>query len=126
MELKWKLHQYTFRYSQYADSPVPIMGVRRGTLVTHVAVRVAQTFNNTTSITIGDGDTADGFGTVTHDSTRLENLAGVYFDQYLDAAGAGANGKLYTTDDTIDVTYTASDTPSQGLMTIYIVYAEIE
>lgn len=127
MELKWKLHQYTFKPTSYVTDEVrAIMGVKRGTLVAAVAVRIGETFDGTVSITIGDAaGAADGFvaaADVTEGSLGLYAGYGTYF--------SGANGHLYTEDDTIDLTYNYTsengDTTTQGLATVYVVYAEIE
>ncbi len=123
MELGFKLHQYTFKPAAYASGEVrAIMGVRRGTWVKAVAVRIGETFDGGAAITIGDAaGAADGFvagGDVTEGSVGLYAGYGTYF--------SGANGHLYTTDDTVDLTYATGDTPTQGLATVYIIYAEVE
>lgn len=132
MELKHKLHAYNFDWTQYTGTPpaaqrFALMDVHRGTLVTHIAVRRAEAFVNMTSIEVGDGDNDAGFGTVTHGSTGLENLAGEYLVTQ-DTAGVTAahNGKLYTDDDTIELVVTPSGAQSAGLLAIYIEYCELE
>ena len=123
MELKWKLHQYTFKPVAYGSGEVKaIMGVKRGTWVKAVAVRIGEAFNGTTPvISVGD-DTGDagGFvaaGDVTEETPELYAGYGSYF--------SGSNGHLYTDDDTIDLTFTVTG-GSTGLATVYILYAETE
>jgi hypothetical protein len=127
-----KLHRKTMIFNT-TDGAYSVMEVRRGYLIMAVAVRVSEVFNNMTSITIGDDTTADGYGTVTIGSTQLENLTGAYLCTQYTGDGATTNcWHLYTdtniaalgTSPAIKATYTASDTPTTGVMTIYIVYAE--
>lgn len=124
MELKWKLHQCDFVFRGTTGTRV-LMDVHRGTLVKHIAVRVGEIFNGISGITVGDGSDATKFGTITHGSLQLENLTGEYLCTDYDG-GPNANGKLYTEDDTIIATITVSDTPTTGVATVYIIYAEIE
>lgn len=142
MELKWKLHQYTFVPTSYVTDETghpgarKIMGVKRGTLVSHVAMRVGIQFDGTVAITVGDGGNASGFmtdaNTDVDGSTGLKNGTGEYLITQDTGAGTGpnANGKLYTEDDTIDLAYNYTtedgDTTTKGQVTVYIVYAEIE
>lgn len=123
MELKWKLHQYTFKPTAYDTGEVrAIMGVKRGTLVKAVAVRIGELFDGGAAITVGDAaGAADGFvaaADVTEGTVGLYPGYGTYF--------SGANGHLYTEDDTIDLTYATGDTPTQGLATVYIIYCDLE
>lgn len=122
-ELKVKTHTYTFVPAAYATDEVrKVMGVRRGTWVLGVAVRVGVLFNGVVSITVGDAaGAADGFvaaADVTEGSAGLYPGYGSYF--------SGANGKLYTGDDTIDLTYDYTSGTTQGECTVIITYAEIE
>lgn len=126
MDLKWKTHEYTFKPTAYDTGEVrAIMGVKRGTLVKAVAVRIGEIFDGGASILVGDdvagGGDVDGFvaaGDVTEGTVGLYPGYGAYF--------SGRNGRLYTGDDTIDITYATGDTPTQGLATVYVVYAELE
>jgi len=131
MEVKWKLHQKTMIFNT-TDGAYPIMEIKRGDYIRAIAVRVSETFNNMTSITIGDDTTADGFGTLDPLSPSFQNLEGVYLISD-HTADSDANGKLYDdvaigalgTSPAIKATYTQDvGTPSTGIMTIYIVYAE--
>lgn len=124
MELKWKLHTCNIKWRSTTGTRV-IMDVHRGTLVSHIAVRVGEVFNNISALTVGDGSDAAKFGEVTHGSLQLENLIGEYLCTDYDA-GPNANGKLYTEDDTIIATMTTSDTPTTGEATVFVIYAEIE
>jgi hypothetical protein len=121
-ELKLKHHTYTFKPTAYATDEVrKVMGVRRGTWVLGVALRVGVAFNGTVTISIGDGDDPDGFMTTAQaaiGSTGLKAGWGAYF--------SAANGKLYTTTDTVDITYDYTADTTQGECTVIITYAEIE
>lgn len=123
MELKWKLHQYTFKPAAYGSGEVKaIMSVKRGTWVKAVAVRIGEAFNGTTpTITIGDvAGAANGFvadADVTEETPALYPGYGTYF--------SATNGHLYTDDDTIDLTFAVTG-GSTGLATVYILYAETE
>lgn len=137
MELKWKLHQYTFKPADYTVDETghpgarKVMDVHRGTLVAFVAMRVGLAFNGTQTISIGDGDEAEGFLTIAEAATilgagGLVNGAGIHLVTPDTGSGVSANGKLYTEDDTIDLAYDYTSDTTQGLATVYIVYAEIE
>lgn len=125
---KIKIHSYTFKPTAYATSETghpgarKIMGVKRGTWVLGVMLRVGVAFNGTTpTISIGDGASAVGYMTTAQadiENTGLKAGYGTFF--------SGANGKLYTTDDTIDLAYTYTAVTSAGECTAIIVYAEVE
>lgn len=123
MELEWKLHKYTFKPGAYNTSEVrDIMGVKRGTWVKAVAVRIGEAFNGTTpTISIGDGDDDEGFAAITDITIATPELYpgyGVFF--------SASNGKLYTGDDTIELDYIYNTGTTTGLATVYILYAETE
>jgi len=123
MELKWKLHTYTVKPAAYASSEVrDIMGVRRGTFVRAVAVRIGEAFNGTTpTISIGDGDDDEGFvamADITIASPALYPGNGVFF--------SASNGKLYTEDDVIELDYIYNTGTTTGLCTVYVLYCELE
>lgn len=129
-DVKIKRHIYTFKPASYTGDEVKaIMSVKRGTYVMGVSVRVGEVFNGDTDPKIDIGDVAgDTSGFV--DSTAVADVdvgtLGLYdgYGSYF----ATANGKLYTEDDTIDLTFThaATGSPTTGLATVYIVYCELE
>lgn len=126
MELPLKIHTYTFKPADYAADEVrKVMSVRRGTWVLAVALRVGEAFNGTVTIDIGDdvagGGDVDGFMTNAQAAIGVTGLKagyGAYF--------SGANGKLYATTDTIDITYNYTAGTTQGECTVIVVYAELE
>ena len=123
MNLKWKRHVYTFKPVDYAvDEVKAIMGVKRGTYVRAVICRIGELFNGTVTLAIGDGTgAADGFAAttdITQGTVGLYPGYGTYF--------SGANGYLYTDDDTIDLTYNYTSVTDQGLATIYIIHCDLE
>lgn len=124
MELKWKIHRMTILF-RTTDGTRCVMDVHEGTYVRYVAVRVDVTFDNLTSLKIGDDGDSGGFGTVTEGSATLQNLTGEYLCTQNDG-GPNANGKLYTEDDTIDATFVKSNGPTQGIAEVIVVYAEVE
>ena len=132
MELKWKIHKKDYKPSDYtATETVSIMGVRRGTLVRQVALRIGVAFTpgKGETIDIGVGNDPDGFMTATEAALTagLKNGAGEYLVTK-DTAGitTSHNGKLYTEDDTIDLKYTGAGEVVAGQCTVIIVYCEIE
>lgn len=128
MKLKVKQHTYTFKPTSYTVSETghpgarKIMSVRRGTWVMDVAVRVGVLFNGTTpTISIGDGASATIFALTADVACTATGLKHGY-----GAAFSGANGKLYTTTDTIDLAYTAAGDTTVGECTVIITYADLE
>ncbi len=121
MDIEMLLHEYTFKPVAYdASETRAIMGVRRGTLVLGAAIRIGEAFDGTTpTIDVGDTDT-DAF----IDATDITIGTPALYPGY-GAAFSAANGKLYTDDDTIDLTFVHA-TGSTGLATVYIVYCELE
>jgi len=131
MDLIWKLQTYDFVPTDYtADKTAVVMGVRRGTLVKGVALRVGEAFDGTGArIEIGDGDDAAGFMTWSEanvGSTGLKNGGGAELITQPAIGLGGVNGKLYTEYDTIDLTFTCGTTGTTGIATVYVVYALIE
>jgi len=133
MELKWKLHKFTFKPADYtATEPRAVMGVKRGTLVANVALRIGEQFNGVTdTIAIGDGTDPNGFMTTAQAACTvagLKNGAGEYLATLDSDAGGNTPGagRLYTADDTIDLVFTAAGDGTTGLATVYIIYAETE
>ena len=122
MKLKWKLHQYTFKPGAYVTTETrAIMGVKRGTHVRAVIVRIGETFNGTTpTISVGDGDGLEGYATQDDLGTAagLKAGNGLFF--------SAANGKIYTGDDTVDLRYIYNTGTTEGLATVYILYTELE
>ncbi len=123
MKLKWKRHSYSFKPVAYASSEVRvIMGVKRGTFVRAVAVRIGEAFNGTTpTISVGDDTDDEGFvamADITIGTPELYAGYGVYF--------SGINGKIYTVDDTIDLDYIYNTGTTTGFCTVYILHAAIE
>lgn len=131
MDLEWKVSTFDFEPTaaqMIVTDPVAyaIMGVKRGTLVAAVAVRIGVVFDGTgMSLVVGDdvagGGDIDGFvaaADVTEGTLGLYDGYGAYF--------SGANGRLYTADDTIDITYTGAVDVTTGQAQIIVVYAEIE
>lgn len=130
MELKWKLHQFTFIPDDYAvtQTDVCVMDVHRGTFVRAVAMRVGTPFDGTTpTISIGDGSDAIGFMTTTEAAAGvagLKNGIGEYLCTQ-QSAGPNANGKMYTEDDTIDLDFTSPGAGcTEGVATVIILYTD--
>lgn len=135
MKLKWKLHTFNFeptlaQLQTVGPTQYPVMGVKRGTWVRYVAVRIGVLFDGTTpTLEVGDDDDVDGYvdaADVTIGTIGLYPGWGA-----ADGFFRAANGKLYTEDDTIEISYTgvAEDgglEVTQGQAIVYIVYAEIE
>ena len=124
MELKWKLHAYTFKPGAYITTETrAIMGVKRGTFVAGVFARLGEAFNGTTpTISVGDvAGAVDGFMLTTNITYATPGLYAGYGSYF-----SAANGHLYTADDTIDLVYTYNTGTTTGLVTIYIVYCEME
>jgi hypothetical protein len=118
-----KIHTYTFKPTSYTeDETVAIMGVRRGTWVLGVFVRVGVAFTaGAPTISIGDGTGAEIFAAAADVACTVAGLKAGY-----GTAFSGANGKLYTTTDTVDLVYTHADTTVAGQCTAIIVYTEVE
>lgn len=104
-----------------ATSPVALFEVLPNTMVVDLIVQIATAFNGTTpSVTVGDGDDADGFfdsaslvpGTVGYKSIKQDT------QPY-------SGGKLYAAADTIDVAITITDT-SAGLLRAWLIYAPFD
>lgn len=132
MELKWKLHQFTYKPAVYTATETPVvMGVKRGTLVRAIALRIGEDFTpgKGETISIGDEDNPVNYmGTDEAGLTvGLKNATGNYLVTQ-DTAGVtdAANGKLYDDDNKIILTYTGAAEVVAGLCTVYVVYAEIE
>lgn len=125
MELKVKVHTYTFKPAVYATTETrKVMSVRRGTWIMDVAVRVGVAFNGTTpTISIGDGIGTTIFATITDVACAATGLKHGY-----GAAFSGMNGKLYTADapDTVDLFYTYTAGTTTGECTVIITYADLE
>lgn len=122
-ELKVKTHTYTFKPTAYATTETrAIMGVKRGTWVLGVSVRVGVAFDGTTpTVSIGDGTGATIFATTAQVDAENTGLKAGY-----GTAFSGSNGKLYTATDTVDLFYTYTALTTAGECTVIVVYADIE
>lgn len=126
MELKWKKHIFNFNPTAaqlvvVGPTTFCAMGVKRGTWIMGVAVRVGVAFNGTgPTVNIGDG-TGNVFATtaqVIPAATGLKHGYGTAF--------SGSNGKLYTADDTVDLFYGGAVDVTTGACSVIITYAELE
>lgn len=127
MELKLKKHIFNFdptaaQLVVVGPTQFCAMGVKRGTWVLGVAVRVGVGFNGTGAVIIvGDDDATNGFvaaADVTEATPGLYDGYGTFFST--------TNGKIYTTNDTIELSYTGAADATTGACSVIIVYAELE
>lgn len=101
--------------------------VKAGTFVHQVGTVVTVAFDATSpSLTIGDGDDADGFldstdialGTAATATTPAIKLAE-------DGGNPYANGKLYTADDTIDLVWDDGTSGTVGVLKGFILFSNV-
>jgi len=96
-----------------------------------MAYRISEAFNNMPFIKIGDDTTADGYGALPL-TTGFTNLTGTYLCTQFGASNQ--NGMLYTQTLIDALTHPAikafydkdTGTPTTGIMTVYVVYTDIE
>lgn len=90
--------------------------VPAGAMVTNLMLKIDTTSTNT--VTIGDGDDADGWRL----STTLSGAGNVVFTPYpaTSAAYAQLGGKYYSAEDTIDLVMSAANTT--GAVTLTAIY----
>jgi len=124
MELK--KHVYNFNPTEaqlivVGPTTYHVMGVKRGTRIRSVAVRVGVGFDGTAAaVNIGDG-TGNVFAT----SAQVIPAAPGLKDGYGTAFSA-SNGKLYTGDDTVDLFYTGAANATTGACSVIVTYTEEE
>jgi len=135
MELKWKIHKWDFNPTaaqliETDPTAYCVMDVHRGTLIRQVALRIGVAFTpgKGETISIGDDTQVAGFMTAAEAALTvgLKNGAGIYLVTPDTGSGVSTNGKLYTGDDTIDLTYTGAADVVAGQCTVIVVYAELE
>lgn len=126
MESKVKRHVWNFEptAAQLVDTDPAtyvVMGVKRGTRILSAAVRIGVLFDGTgPTISVGDVD-VDGLVDeldITMGTIGLYDGYGAYF--------SGANGRLYTEDDTVDLVYTGAADVTQGQAVVIITYIDEE
>lgn len=126
-ELKIKKHVFNFNPTAaqlivVGPTTFGAMGVKRGTWIMDVAVRVGVAFNGTgPAVSIGDGAGAEIFATAAQvicAATGLKHGWGT--------AWSASNGKIYTTNDTVDLFYTGANDVTTGACSVIVTYAELE
>jgi len=89
--------------------------------VMQVIHRVSTIFGNACVINVGDGDNEVGYDAL---AAGVTNVAGSAISD--GAYVVNSIGKLYTSDDTIDIDYTAGASAASGKMTFTIVKGRLE
>lgn len=125
MELKKHIYNFNPTAAQLVvvgPTSFGIMGVKRGTRIKSVAVRVGVAFNGTgPTISIGDGTGATIFATAAQVACAATGLKDGY-----GTAFSGSNGKLYTGNDTVDLVYTGAADVTTGACSVIVTYTEEE
>jgi len=121
LELKRYSTEWSPSNYEADEANTAIFGVETGEFVMQVIHRVSTIFGNACVINVGDGGNEVGYDAL---AAGVTNVAA-------SAASDGAYvvnsiGKLYTSDDTIDVDYTAGGTPASGKMKFTIVKGRLE
>ncbi|GAG96732.1 unnamed protein product [marine sediment metagenome] len=103
------------------EANTPIFGVSAGEYVVAAAYKVETVFGPNCVINFGDGDGEVSYDAIAKGVTNVLALTkadGAYL--------ANSMGKLYTSDDTIDVDYTAGASNASGKMRFFIVKGRLE
>jgi len=103
------------------EANTPVFGVSAGEYIVAAAYKVETVFGPNCVINYGDGGGEVGYDAIAAGVTNVLALTqadGAYL--------VNAMGKLYTTDDTIDVDYTAGASNASGKMRFFIVKAQLE
>ncbi|NOR90099.1 MAG: hypothetical protein GQ524_07570 [Anaerolineales bacterium] len=101
-----------------APTVIPLFAIPADTFIVDVVLEVSTTYDGTTPVmTIGDGGQADRF---MNDTLAALGTAG--FKSAKEGATLGAGGHLYTSDDTLDMTWTTGGGASQGAGKVHIFY----
>lgn len=135
MELKWKRNKWDFnpttaQLQTVGPTQFCVMDVHRGTLIGAVQVRIDNAFTaGAPTVSVGDDGDLTGLvavADVTIGSEGLYNGTGPELCSKYDATASLANGKLYTTDDTIEINYTGDGSTTAGSLSVIVEYCEIE
>lgn len=104
-----------FDYEDQSASVVAIH-IPPGSRVLRVALEIGAGFTGTTAVTVGDGDTADGWiasGVIT---PATAGQFGLDYDSTF-----GVVGKLYQDGDTIDITFTGVASAGEGILWVEMI-----
>jgi len=121
LELKRYSTEWSPSNYEADEANTAIFGVETGEFVMQVIHRVSTIFGNACVINIGDGDNEVGYDAL---AAGVTNVAGSAISD--GAYVVNSIGKLYTSDDTIDIDYTAGASAASGKMTFTIVKGRLE
>lgn len=122
MELKKYSVEWAPSNYKADEANTAIFSVSAGEFVAQVAYRVLANFGANCVINVGDGANEVGYDAIATGVTNTTATFAVSDGAYV----LNSCGKLYTSDDTIDIDYTAGAANASGRMRFYILKGRIE
>jgi len=121
LELKTYSTEWSPSNYEADEANTPIFSVDAGEFVMQVAYRISTIFGDACVINVGDGDNEVGYDAI---AAGVTNVAAEAFSN--GAYVVNSIGKLYTSDDTIDLDYTAGASAANGKVKFTIVKGRLE